>query len=314
MRSEELLRVALLFFSITIFLAVDLIVFSALVGELLQGKKPDKPSFLHSRWVRLLFGLLTMVFVLCLLDAFLLEPDWIELTERVHETGKIRGTLRILHLSDLHLEAEACPREKRVLELAKRLAPDLVLLTGDYLNTDGAGSRLVPFLRQLKSPLGTYAILGNYDTFHPPARYLREAGVTILRNERIDLRWKGNLLSLAGVSFGYERDMKGLIEGLPPERYTILLYHYPDLIEPASWEGYDLYLAGHIHGGQFRLPFYGALVTLSRTGKRYEAGLYRVGPTTLYVSRGIGMEGGRVPRLRFLCRPEVVLHTIAGSR
>ena len=56
----------------------------------------------------------------------------------------------------------------------------------------------------------------------------------------------------------------------------------------------DLYCAGHIHGGQIALPFYGALVTLSKYGKRFEAGLYRVGETWLYVNRGIGMEGERL--------------------
>jgi predicted MPP superfamily phosphohydrolase len=65
--------------------------------------------------------------------------------------------------------------------------------------------------------------------------------------------------------------------------------------------------AGHIHGGQVALPFYGALVTLSRTGKTYESGLYRVGGTWLHVSRGLGMEGGHIPRVRFWARPEVTV-------
>ena len=55
------------------------------------------------------------------------------------------------------------------------------------------------------------------------------------------------------------------------------------------------------------MPFYGALVTLSRFGKRFESGLYRVGATWLYVNRGIGMEGGRGARVRFWSRPEVTV-------
>jgi len=69
----------------------------------------------------------------------------------------------------------------------------------------------------------------------------------------------------------------------------------------------DLYCAGHTHGGQVALPFYGALVTFSKYGKRFETGLYRVGETRLYVSRGIGMEGGKIPRVRFCSRPEVTV-------
>jgi len=86
-----------------------------------------------------------------------------------------------------------------------------------------------------------------------------------------------------------------------------LLYHTPDVIEEASASGVDLYFAGHTHGGQIRLPFYGAIVTFSKYGKKYEVGKYIVGATTLYVSRGLGMEGWQLPRIRFLSPPELVL-------
>ena len=100
--------------------------------------------------------------------------------------------------------------------------------------------------------------------------------------------------------------------GIPPDAYTLLLYHTPDLIEAAAAEGVDLYLAGHTHGGQVRLPFYGAIVTFSYYGKAYEMGRYTVDQTTLYVTRGVGMEGLGLPRLRFLCPPEIVLINLGG--
>ena len=81
----------------------------------------------------------------------------------------------------------------------------------------------------------------------------------------------------------------------------------PSGVNAAAENGADLCLAGHIHGGQVRLPWYGAIVTLSKTGKKYEAGLYRVKDTWLYVNRGIGMEGSCAPRVRFNCRPEVTV-------
>ena len=87
----------------------------------------------------------------------------------------------------------------------------------------------------------------------------------------------------------------------------ILLYHSPYLFPLAAELGIDLHLAGHTHGGQLRLPLFGALVTSSAFWKRYEAGLYRKGASTLYVSRGIGVEGKGAPRARFLAPPEVVL-------
>ena len=75
--------------------------------------------------------------------------------------------------------------------------------------------------------------------------------------------------------------------------------------------GVDLHLAGHTHGGQVALPFYGAVITLSKYGKRYERGLYREEGTWLYVNRGIGLEGRFAPRVRFFARPEVTLIEIS---
>ena len=72
-------------------------------------------------------------------------------------------------------------------------------------------------------------------------------------------------------------------------------------------EHMDLYCAGHTHGGQVALPLYGALITLSKYGKRYEAGLYHEKDTWLYVNRGIGMDGGFAPRVRFWSVPELTV-------
>jgi hypothetical protein len=75
----------------------------------------------------------------------------------------------------------------------------------------------------------------------------------------------------------------------------------------ASQMPLDLYRAGHTHGGQVRLPLWGAILTSSVHGKRYEMGHYQENGVNLYVSRGIGMEGLSMPRLRFLCPPEITL-------
>ena len=69
----------------------------------------------------------------------------------------------------------------------------------------------------------------------------------------------------------------------------------------------DLFLCGHTHGGQVRLPFWGAVITLSKYHKRFESGLYDFEGVPMYVNRGVGCEGGSAPRVRFLCRPEVAV-------
>jgi predicted MPP superfamily phosphohydrolase len=119
------------------------------------------------------------------------------------------------------------------------------------------------------------------------------------------------VLYLAGVKIdrsGHDRTvLSELMQQAPPGAYSILLYHSPDLIEAAAQNGVDLYLAGHTHGGQVRFPFIGAVITLSAYRRKYASGLHTLGPTTLYTSRGLGMEGLHLPRARLLCPPEIVV-------
>lgn len=107
------------------------------------------------------------------------------------------------------------------------------------------------------------------------------------------------------------RPLKDLLKGLEDDATTIYLHHTPDAVEELlarePGQRVDLFLCGHTHGGQVCLPFWGAIVTFSRQHKKYERGLYRVGDVSMYVNRGVGLEGGAVPRLRFLSRPEVVV-------
>ena len=123
---------------------------------------------------------------------------------------------------------------------------------------------------------------------------------------------RGSEIWLAGVAVGNERAVPRVLEQRPADIFAIFLHHYPDEIREVSRQGVDLYCAGHTHGGQVALPFYGALVTFSRFGKRYESGLYREGLTALYVNRGIGMEGGAL-RVRFCARPEITVIDVVPS-
>jgi predicted MPP superfamily phosphohydrolase len=103
------------------------------------------------------------------------------------------------------------------------------------------------------------------------------------------------------------------MDGVPAGAFTLLAYHSPDLIREATERQVDLYLGGHTHGGQLRLPFYGAIVTCSIYGKQYESGLFVEDGTAMYISRGVGFEGGGMPRARFLCRPEIVSIELSGT-
>jgi uncharacterized protein len=149
------------------------------------------------------------------------------------------------------------------------------------------------------------------------ARLLEGLNIRWLKDERVTLDHKGQQIDLIGVTCTHipALDAPRLLKALDGStgRFTILLYHTPDLAPEAALAGVDLQLSGHTHGGQVRLPFYGALVTSSLYGKKMEIGRMQIGNLTLYVTRGLGMEGKGAPRVRFLSSPEIILWEIAGK-
>lgn len=264
---------------------------------------------------------LNLLFTGLEVDALYVEPFRMTVTE-AQLPGPSLATgrpLRIVQLSDLHIEG-ITPREGEMLARVEDLAPDLILLTGDYVHLDSLDSptalrdaRLV--LSQLHAPLGVFAVQGTVDRESVLAEVFTGLPITLLRNETRRVPLAQGELFLIGLDVYTGRrnpeTLARLTASLPSNAYTILLYHTPDLIREAADAGIDLYLAGHTHGGQIRLPFYGALVTFSKYGKQYEMGLYQVDSTYLYVTRGIGMEGLGLPRVRFLCPPEIVVIELA---
>lgn len=232
--------------------------------------------------------------------------------------------LRIVHLSDIHVERTTC-RERDLPVLVTRLDPDLIALTGDYLNasyTDDprALADMQALLAQLRAPGGVYGCLGTLEVDLPelvrPA--LAGAGAVLLEDQAVEVIVGGHRLWLVGIRCTRDPAADGarlgdLIASAPPGVLKIALYHMPDLLPEAAALGVDLVLSGHTHGGQWRLPGFGALLTNSRYGKRYEAGHYRHGKAHMVVSRGLGMEGFGMPRARFFCPPEIVLITLSAS-
>jgi predicted MPP superfamily phosphohydrolase len=176
-------------------------------------------------------------------------------------------------------------------------------------------------LRDLTAPLGVHVVIGSPPVDKPAVIPRLLAGldhIRWLRNERVTLDHHGQPIDIVGISCTHNPSTDGasldnILRGDPAD-FAILLYHTPDLAPVAAAQGVDLQLSGHTHGGQVRLPFLGALYTSSLYGKKFEAGRYMIGALTLYVSRGIGMEGKGTPRARFLCPPEIVLWEIGATQ
>ncbi len=253
-------------------------------------------------------------------DGFAVEPARLTLsTVAVADPYTAGGRpLRVVQIADLHVE-RASALTAQVVESANALQPDLIALTGDYLNGSFGGDAqaiadLRALVRGLRARHGIYAISGNTDPRDLEGGLLSGLPVTVLDGRWQALEVGGRRVVVAGVGTGdpapalsvQRQTLAGLARSMPQGCFSILLYHAPDLVPEAAEAGFDLYLTGHTHGGQMRLPFYGALTTFSLYGKRYEMGAYQVGRTLVYVSRGVGMEGWLVPRMRFLCPPEIV--------
>jgi len=243
--------------------------------------------------------------------------------------------IRLLHISDLHVERFG-RREERLLRMVRAVAPDLILLTGDYVNlsyvddplTHAETRRVLAALSSGGENLaaaGVYAVLGSPPVDRNSASLFDGLPIHLLRDEVVTVELpapedgspKGRLALLGlDCSHHMQRDaerLKAIGAQAPPDTFRILLYHSPELILFASELDINLYLCGHTHGGQVRLPFYGAVLTSSHVGKRFEMGHHRLNNTHLYVSRGIGMEGLGAPRVRFLCPPEITLVSIQAK-
>jgi len=230
--------------------------------------------------------------------------------------------IRLLHISDLHVERLGT-REAQLLRLVERAQPDLIVITGDYFNTSYNRDRRTfeqvrALLGQLWAPYGVYATLGTpvVDLREWAAPLFEGLPITLLREAQQTINLgKGRRLTLLGLDCTHDLPtdagrLARLAAATPDNAPQALLYHSPELMPQAVGHGIDLYLCGHTHGGQVRLPLIGPLLTSSKLGRRYVMGSYHEGRTHLYVSRGVGLEGLSAPRVRFLAPPEITLVTM----
>jgi len=249
--------------------------------------------------------------IACFAYAYFIEPYRIEVNTVDVSTDKLQGThLRIAHISDLHCDIKV-RNEDELVRIINPLKPDIIVFTGDALNTRTALPIFKKALKRLDANIGKYAVTGNIDEWYwSSVDFFGGTGFRHLEDESHRLSKDKEEFYISGINFVSKDRYFKILKGIPDNKYSILLYHTPDLVQDLGGVNVDLYLAGHTHGGQACLPFYGALITLSEYGKKYESGKFTVGGTTLYVNRGLGMEGGIVPRIRFFCRPEITVINI----
>jgi len=256
--------------------------------------------------------------------AFWIEPGLLVVHEVQVEPQAWSRDVRIAVLSDLHVGSAGVPLEQlgRIVDRTNSENPELVVLLGDFVTGGPRGhhgpgsSHFVepePIARELKrlhAPLGVFAVLGNHDWWFDGERVdraLSSAGIHVLENQAVRIDAKG--FWIGGIADLWTRvpDIPGTLSQITSDEPVMLITHNPDIF-PEVPGRVSLLIAGHTHGGQVRLPFYGSLITTSRFG--YDKGLFTEGGRTLFVTTGIGTS---IEDVRFGVPPEIVILTVASG-
>jgi uncharacterized protein len=251
-------------------------------------------------------GISSVVITVLAYYVFLIEPVWLEVTHRQIASSKIDRHIRIVVLADLQTDRFG-EYEQDVLRKVMEEKPDLILLAGDYIQAPYGQYSVIKekinvFLREINfnAPYGIFAVGGNVDA-HDWQDIFKDTDVTTVdAGKTFDL----GPLRLTCLGLGQSYNPGAKVINTDPGKFHIVFGHVPNFAL-GRIEG-DLLIAGHTHGGQVRVPFIGPIITLSRVPCSWAAGLTQLpGGAKLLVSRGIGMERGTAPTLRFLCRPEL---------
>ncbi|HBB95407.1 MAG TPA: metallophosphoesterase [Blastocatellia bacterium] len=272
--------------------------------------------------------LLTLLTILsCLVWGFFIEPNRLIVhqdTIQIENWPAELSGLRIALIGDIHTDNRFIDEKKlkKIVELTNAQNPDLVVLLGDYIQggRDNAAHRVEPEitaaqLKNLKAPLGVYAILGNHDWWYNGEKVRRafeSEGIPILEDEARELSRNGKSFWLVGLADLWTRPqhVQQTLAKAPSGSTVIALTHNPDLF-PDLPQSVPLLLAAHTHGGQVNLPLIGTPVVPSRFGSKYTAGHVYENGHHLYVTTGIGTS---IMRVRFRVAPEIVILTINGEQ
>ena len=236
--------------------------------------------------------------------------------------------VRIALVTDLHSCAYGDGQET-LLKAINAQGPDVILLGGDIFDDGLPNDNAAVFLRAVGAQYPCYYVTGNHEYWRGKAglaeqmAILADCGIVRLSGERVTVEIDGTMIDICGVDDPYAwsekiepmetsadsfREQVAWVAGLPGRgQYTILLAHRPELLDLYSQYDFDLVLAGHAHGGQWRIP--GVLNGLYAPNQgffpAYAGGEYRKNGTVMIVSRGLARESTRAPR--FYNRPELVM-------
>ncbi|EGL82130.1 metallophosphoesterase [Caldalkalibacillus thermarum TA2.A1] len=232
----------------------------------------------------------------------------------VHNFGAKQ--MRILHLSDIHIEKLSVTPEK-VIQLAGKETYDFIALTGDYLDKVKSIDPFIQFLKgitQIPTRFGIYAVWGNHDWVIGPhlprlKQKMESLGVTVLCNESVTTRHSGGQLHIIGIDDHHSghSNVEQAFQDVPENGFRLVLTHDPLIVNHMPYP-FDYLLCGHLHSGQiyYPLPLH-SLTWGIKPFRKHLCGLHRSRQGTYYISGGLGQTGAN---LRIGCRPEITIHHI----
>lgn len=251
-----------------------------------------------------------------------IEPNWLK-TDRATLAAPIDASIRVGVLADMQTP-DVGRHERNAVDTILAENPDLVLVPGDLFQGPGTEiERAVPDFIELLSTLVDQVpvvavVSGDSDQPELLQRITEGAGALYIDNQVAPIEVAGQPVRLAGITVSRTTTRLDTLAALgePSDAYTILLTHRPDAVyELPVGADVDLIVAGHTHGGQIALPFFGPPVTLSEIPRDIAAGaLGVIDGYPIYVSAGVGLERNQAPQIRLGVRPEVgILDLIPGG-
>lgn len=221
--------------------------------------------------------------------------------------AKLHG-FKIIHLSDIHHSRFTdLEHISRAVDIANKLQPDVVFLTGDYVSHDADYiAPVADVLGSLESEFGTYACLGNHDHWTDAdlvTHMLRGEGIKMLINEGVRFAARDGSFWLAGVDdyMAGKTDVVAALKGSFPDEMKLLLAHNPVVFRQSVRASIDLTLSGHTHGGQIKMRDPEKRILPRR---KLSSGLHYRKDSQIYITRGIGTV---VVPARYQCPPEISL-------